>query len=156
MRDSGKCATPKCRSLAEGFALCFASLLTRFLERSISGIRNWQGWTQLRKETLVPEINWEKRRLHKLSNPWQKSLHTLGTCTPHQSSLCEPGLYVLHLSQHLWEALMQKPQPSLSEQRITLHAAPTSKQRRSIYIHVLRKKGRRRSCAVQIVRGGEY
>lgn len=52
------------------------------------------------------EITW--RKFPKLSKPWQNSLHTLGACTPHGSSPCEPGLYVLLLPQHLWGALMQK------------------------------------------------
>lgn len=75
--------------------------------------------------------------------------------------------------------LCKNLQPSLSEQRISLRAALTSKQRRAVYIHVLRKTGRGGehhltlrtskiplspsllncgwSCTVQIVQGGgEY
>lgn len=56
--------------------------------QNILGIRNCQGWTELRK-TLFSEIHWRKFRLHKLSKPWQNSLHALGTCMPHGSSLSE-------------------------------------------------------------------
>lgn len=60
------------------------------------------------EKLFFSEMTWRKFRLCKLSKPWQNSLHIPGACTPHGSSPCEPGLYVLLLPQHLWGALMQK------------------------------------------------
>lgn len=115
-----------------------------FLSDSLSKVFQVLGTAKVEhslEKPLVPGINWEKCRLHKLSSPQQNSLHTLGTCLLHQNGLCRPGLYVLHFPQHLWEDLMQKL-PAMHF--ITLHAAAAaaSKQRHATYIPVLRKKGR--------------
>lgn len=142
MRDSGKCATPKCCSLTEGFALRFTFLLIRFLEQNISGIRNCQDWTQLRKKLLFQKLT--ERRVGCISFPIHDKTPYIHSGLAHLLKVASASQAFMCFAYHnTCERLLSKTlQPSLSEQRISLRAAPASKQRRAIYIHALRKKGR--------------